>query len=99
MKTNPASVRDSWAYRKWGAGGARTYVNVTFAALGAQVLLLLAGFVYFTFISQLLPPLLFTLACCLFLLVALKLFGMHRKSLREVEEAGSSQCDKIPANV
>jgi hypothetical protein len=99
MKTSPASIRDSWAYQKWGAKGARTYLNLTFAALGVQAMLLLAGFVYFTFVEPLMPQSLFTLACCFFLLAALKLIGMHRRSLLQVSEAESSQGGKTPANV
>jgi len=91
MKTSPASIRDSWAYQKWGAKGARTHLNVTFAALEVQALLLLAGFAYSTFVDPLMPLSMFALACCLFLLAALRLIGMHRKSLLEVNEAESGQ--------
>lgn len=99
MKTSPASIRDSWAYQKWGAKGARTYLNVTFATLETKAFLLLAAFAYFTFINPLLAPKVFALACCFFLLAAVKLFCMHRNSLREVEGAGASQCNAIAAKV
>ncbi len=91
MKTSPASIRDSWACQKWGAKGARTHLNVTFAALAVQALLLLAGFTYFNFVDPLVPLSLFTMACCLFLLAGLKLIGMRRKSLLQVNEAESGQ--------
>ena len=99
MKTSPASIRDSWAYQKWGAKGAKIYLNVAFGALEVQALLQLAGFVYFTFIDPLVPLSLFALACCFFLLAAPKLIGMHRRSLLEVEEAESGLCTNSSAIV
>lgn len=94
MKSSPTSFRDSWVYQKWGAKGAKRCLNVCFVALEFQALLLLAGFVYFTFVDPLVPPMLFILACCFFLLAALKLSGLHRKSLLEVVEAESIEQDK-----
>lgn len=98
MKSSTTSIRKSWAYQKWGAKGAKAYLNVTFATLEAQALLLLAGSVYFTFVDPLMPLSFFAASCCFFLLAALKLIGMHRRSLLQVNEAESSQGGNLPAS-
>ncbi|MBI5801443.1 MAG: hypothetical protein HZA92_12090 [Verrucomicrobia bacterium] len=87
MKTSPASIRGSWAYKKWGARGVKLYLNVVFGAMQLWMATLLAGFIYFTFFAELVKLWQFAVACCFVLIAEPRLFRMHRDDLRELNTA------------